>query len=203
MRDDLCRLGAAHRGRSLPARTAFLGGPGAGKTTALCRWLHREVVRHGRLGVVWWMESDAGPVSPALSACCEQLRIPLVRHGSEASPAGGDFVYVDPPPISADPEANARVRDFLEREEITGRVLVLNAAYADKSLLAACKAGRALGATHVVLTHLDEVSCWPGLWEVLLGEGLAPLFLTASAGWAPGITENVIEAMLERTLPAS
>ncbi len=201
MREALRRLGDARRGRPLPARAAFMGGPGAGKTTALCKWLHREVARHGRLGVVWWTSEAGGAVPAPLAACCGRLRVPLVRHGREASPAGGDFVYVDMPPVGVDAEADARARDWLEREEVSGRVLVLNAAYADGPMRAACKAGSALGATHVVLTHLDEVPCWAGLWDVLLDGGLAPLFLTGGPGCAPGITENVFEAMLERTIP--
>jgi len=190
--------------RPLPARAAFFGAPGAGSTTALCKWLSREVFTRAATGQVWQVQFDRPNPAPALGVFCEALGVPLEHYVPGLSVAERGFLLVDLPGLPpAGSPAITTVARFLDREKIAGRVLVLNAAYAAENLRAANARGRELGATHLVLTHLDEVNQWGRLWEFLLEGDLSPLFLGSGPALTGEIETEVIGAVLRRTLPGS
>jgi flagellar biosynthesis protein FlhF len=127
----------------------------------------------------------------------------MAHYPASTQPATpGGFVYFDLPGLSLrDPAANASLADFLNREQITERVLVLNAAYGPGALRAGYARGRELGATHVVFTHLDELAHWGGLWDYLIDGGLEPLFLSTGPSLTGDCEDDVYEALTRRTLP--
>lgn len=185
------------------SRAAFLGSAGVGRTTALCKWLAQEVFRRSRLGHVVSVEFDRpNPLGP-LPVFAEAMGIPLAHFPCETRAAvPGGFVYCDMPGISARrPADNAAIAAFLDREKISERVLVLNAAYDRASLRDAYAAGRDLGATHLVFTHLDEVPQWGKLWDYLFDEELEPLFLATGPSLTGDCEEDVPGAIVRRTLP--
>jgi flagellar biosynthesis protein FlhF len=168
----------------------------------LCKWLGAEIFRRARIGHVITAEFDR-PNSPgALSVFCEALGVPVARYpaATQAAVPGG-FVYFDLPGISLrDPAENAAIADFLDRERIEQRVLVLNAAYDPGALRASYAAGRSLGATHVVFTHLDEVAHWGRLWDYLFDGALEPLFLGTGPSLTGDCEEQVWDSLVRRTL---
>jgi flagellar biosynthesis protein FlhF len=185
------------------SRAAFLGAPGVGRTTALCKWIAQEVFRRARLGHVVSVEFDRpNPLGP-LPVFAEALGVPLAHFPCETQPAvPGGFVYFDLPGISPRrPSDNAPLAEFLEREQIQERVLVLNAAYDRASLRDAYAAGRDLGATRLVFTHLDEVPQWGKLWDYLFDVDLEPLFLGIGPSLTGDCEEDVPGAIVRRTLP--
>ena len=185
------------------SRAAFLGTAGVGRTTALCKWIAQETFRRGRLGHVVSVEFDRpNPLGP-LPVFAEALGVPLAHFPCETRPAvPGGFVYFDLPGISPrGGAANAAVAEFLEREQIVERVLVLNAAYDRASLRECYAAGRDLGATHLVFTHLDEVPQWGKLWDYLFDEDVEPLFLATGPSLTGDCEEDVPKAIVVRTLP--
>lgn len=185
------------------SRAAFLGSAGVGRTTALCKWLAQEVFRRARVGHVVSVEFDRpNPLGP-LPVFSEALGVPLAHFPCETHAAvPGGFVYFDLPGISVRrPKENAPLAQFLDREQITERVLVLNAAYDRASLRDTYAAGRDLGATHLVFTHLDEVPQWGKLWDYLFDEDLEPLFLATGPSLTGDCEEDVPGAIVRRTLP--
>ena len=185
------------------SRAAFLGAAGVGRTTALCKWLSVEVFRRARVGHVVTIEFDRpNPLGP-LPVFAEALGVPLAHFPCETQAAvPGGFVYFDLPSISIRrPNDNAALCAWLDREEIVERVLVLNAAYDRAALREAYAAGRDLGATHVVFTHLDEVPQWGKLWDYLFDEELEPLFASTGASLTGDCEEDVCGAIARRTLP--
>lgn len=196
------RQEAERRGEPEPlSRAAFLGAPGVGRTTALCKWLGAEVFRRGRLGHVVTVEFDrANPPGP-LPVFCEALGVPVAHFPAATRPAvSGGFVYFDLPGVSIHPAENAAIAAFLDRERIEQRVLVLNAAYDHAALRSAYAAGRALGATHLVFSHLDELPQWGRLWDYLIDGALAPLFLATGPSLTGDCEEDVFAALVRRTL---
>ena len=185
------------------SRAAFLGTPGVGRTTALCKWLAVEVFRRARFGHVVTVEFDHPNALGPLPVFSEALGVPLAHFPCETRPAvPGGFVYYDLPGLSPRrPAANAPIAEFLDREQITERVLVLNAAYDRAALSEAYAAGRDLGATHLVFTHLDEVPQWGKLWDYLFDEQLEPLFVTTGPSLTGDCEEDVPAAIARRTLP--
>lgn len=186
-------------------RAAFIGTAGTGRTTALCKWLSAEVFRRAKLGHVVTAEFDRPNPTGPLPVFCEALSVPLAHYPASTLPATpGGFVYFDLPALSLrDPADNLALAAFLEREAIEQRVLVLNAAYDAAAMRAAYTAGRELGATHVVFTHLDEVTQWGRLWEFLWDSGLEPLFLSTGPSLSGNCEEHVLDALVRRTLPAA
>ena len=172
-----------------------------GRTTTLCKWLGTEVFRRGRLGHVVTVEFDRPNPPGPLPVFCEALGVPVAHFPAATRPAvGGGFVYFDLPGLSIHQAENAALAAFLDRERIEQRVLVLNAAYDHAALRAAYAAGRSLGATHVVFTHLDEVTQWGRLWDYLIDGALAPLFLATGPSLTGDCEEDVFGALVRRTL---
>jgi len=193
----------ARPSRAPLSRAAFLGTSGVGRTTALCKWLAAEVFRRARTGHVVAVEFDRpGSLGP-LPVFAEALGVPLAHFPCETQPAvPGGFVYFDLPGLSPRrPADNQPVADWLDREGIKERVLVLNAAYDRAALREAYAAGRDLGATHLVFTHLDEVPQWGKLWDYLFDEDLEPLFLATGPSLTGDCEEDVPGAIVRRTLP--
>ncbi len=187
------------------SRAAFLGAPGVGRTTALCKWLAVEVFRRARMGHVVTVEFDRPNAPGPLPVFAEALGVPLAHFPCETHAAmPGGFVYFDLPALSPRrPADNAALAAWLDREQITERVLVLNAAYDRASLRDAYAAGRDVGATHLVFTHLDEVPQWGKLWDYLFDETLEPLFLATGPSLTGDCEDDVSGALVRRTLPES
>ena len=200
----LCEMGEAHFDRQPLSRAAFLGTPGVGRTTALCKWLAAELFRRARIGHVITAEFDRPSATGPLTVFCEAMGVPLAHFPASTEPATpGGFVYFDMPGLSLrHPAENTAILDFLNREQIEQRVLVLNAAYEPGALRAAYAIGRDLGATHVVFTHLDEVTQWGRLWDFVLDGELEPLFLATGPSLTGDCEEHVLEAIAQHTLPA-
>lgn len=199
----LLRTAAVRREPVPLSRAAFIGTHGSGRTTALCKWLSREVFRRARLGHVITAEFDRPNPVASLPVYCEALGVPLAHFPASTEPATpGGFVYFDLPAISLRrPDDNAALRQFLDGEKIRDRVLVLNAAYDHSVLRAAYAAGVDLGATHVVFTHMDEVAQWGRLWDYLLDGQLTPLFLATGPSLSGDLAEDPLDAVAGRTLP--
>ena len=198
--------------RPLPARTAFLGTPGVGRTTALCKWLAKEVFSRQRMARVLKAEFDRPNPAEGLAVFCEALGLTLdyFAPGQDDNLVSfppnemGGSLYADLPGLSLRaPGDNATLAKFLDREKFVGRVLVLNAAYDPSMLRRAYAAGRDLGATHLVFTHLDELEHWGKLWDFLIEGELTPLFLATGPSLTGDCEEAMIDAVLRRTLPGA
>jgi len=199
----LCEHAGSRPPRAPISRAAFIGSSGVGRTTALCKWLSVEVFRRERMGHVVTVEFDHPNALGPLPVFSEALGVPVAHFPCETQRAvDGGFVYFDLPALSTRrPEDNSKLAEFLDREQINERVLVLNAAYDRASLREAYAAGKELGATHLAFTHLDEVPQWGKLWDYLFDEDLEPLFLTTGPSLTGDWEEDVPGAIARRTLP--
>jgi hypothetical protein len=140
---------------------------------------------------MWSASSSTGRIRSVRSRCLPRRwacrsRISLC-HASRG--AGRVRVLRSAPALAAPPGGQRPLAAWLDRESINERVLVLNAAYDRASLRDAYAAGRDLGATHLVFTHLDEVPQWGKLWDYLFDEEVEPLFL----GTGPSLTGDCEE----------
>jgi len=202
--DELRRQFGGRDAQPLPSRSGFFGPAGVGRTTALCKRLAIDVFRNSRAGRVVKVEFDRPNPADQLAVFCEALGISFEHY--PVSPAGddGSFAYFDLPALSVRrPQDNAALSRFFDTEKIQGRVLVLNAAYDASVLRDSYAAGRDLGATHIIFTHLDELTQWGKLWDYLLDDGLVPLFLATGPSLTGDCEEDVHGAILRRTLPGA
>jgi flagellar biosynthesis protein FlhF len=184
---------------------AFIGTPGAGKTTALCKRLSMDVFFRNRRARVLKLDLDRPNPNDGLAAFCEAMGVPLVRDSADAMDGHPDeTLYIDFPGISADNSSDiAELSYALNSHLVVGRVLVVNAAYDSELIKRAYTFGEELGATHVVFSHIDELMHWGKLWEFVLGQRLQPLFLSAGQNLAGDFSEQIFDSILERTFPAN
>lgn len=189
--------------RALEESVAFIGTPGTGKTTALCKRLVTEIFIRNRKARVLKLDLERPNASEGLAVFCEAMGVPLVREGGREEEETEGTLYVDTPGIGTESRGEiAEMQKALEKRRVGSRVLVINAAYDAELIKRAYGLGERLGATHVVFTHLDELVHWGKLWEFVIGQRLQPLFLSAGENLAGDLSEQVFDSILDRTFPA-
>lgn len=200
--EEIRELAGRTATRPLPERAAFIGMPGVGRTTALCKWLAAEVFTHGRRGAVASVEFDRTHANEELAVFAELLGLEFSRQVLPPRAEAGEFSYFDLPPLSLTrPEENEKLRAYLDTEAIPGRVLVLSALHDPALLRRACAIGQDLGCTHLVFTHLDELPLWGKLWDFLIEAPFTPLLLSLGPSQTGEAETEVVGAVLRRTFP--
>ena len=76
----------------------FIGPPGSGKTTALCKWLTAAVLRGDHQARVWRLDGESANTSEFLSLHCEMVGVPVERFWDVAEPAE-ELLFVDLPGV--------------------------------------------------------------------------------------------------------
>lgn len=168
----------------LPATSnthVFIGPPGTGKTTVLCKQLAQAVLIEGRRARVWRLDSQVANTAESLSVFAEILGVPVERIQPEPDQVEADeLICVDLPGVNpADSAGLAELGKRLERFPGAQIHLVLNAAYATRLLLTQARSFQGLPVSDMILTHLDEESRWGQLWNVVLGTNYTLGFLSA------------------------
>jgi flagellar biosynthesis protein FlhF len=204
---ELRTVATAPKRRLLTDRVAFLGLAGTGRTTALSKWLAHQVFQKGRTGSVAKVEFDRPNPADGLAVFCEAMGINLAHvDGNQSMPRPSkqqDFVLADLPSMRLGREPNEEMLRFLDDEGFTSRVLVLHALHDRAALQAAYAAGRDLGATHLVFTHVDELAHWGKLWDYLLEGAVTPLFLGTGPSLVGELETEAVDALLRRTIPGA
>jgi flagellar biosynthesis protein FlhF len=199
----LMRDRAPGRSLSLSNRVVFFGSPGSGSTTALCKQLSSDVFLRGRQACVMKLNSDEPNSSEGLAMFCEALGVPLLRTTAELRKIPEEAaVYFDMPGMMLTGKNIRYIQKIFDELGILSRVLVVNAAYERQLIQEAYTRGSAVGATHVVFTHVDEIPRCGKLWEFVLDDGLVPLFASTGQNIASDFDRHVIDLLVRRTLTA-
>jgi flagellar biosynthesis protein FlhF len=199
----LMRDRAPGRSLALSNRVAFFGSPGSGSTTALCKQLSSDVFLRGRPACVMKLEADEPNSSEGLAMFCEALGVTLLRTTAELRKMPEDTaVYFDLPGMTLTGKNIRHIQKIFDELGIESRVLVVNAAYERQLIQEAYTRASAIGATHVVFTHVDEIPRCGKLWEFVLDDGLVPLFASTGQNIASDFDRHVIDMLVRRTLSA-
>jgi flagellar biosynthesis protein FlhF len=157
----------------------FVGPPGCGKSTVLCKWLTLAVLTEERSARVWRLDGSSANTSEFLSIHGEVLGVPVERFWSTPG-VGADLLFIDLPGV--EPQ-DAHALEALRRQLATlpqPRVhLVLNAAYEASTLFAQWNAFSVLEPEDLIFTHLDEETRRVKLWSFVFGTSCAIRFLSA------------------------
>jgi flagellar biosynthesis protein FlhF len=157
----------------------FIGPPGSGKTTVLCKWLTMAVLTEERAARVSRLDAASSNTAEFLSVHCEMLGVPLDRSAHEP-PWNSGLHFVDLPGIaSGDDRAVASLREQLSGLHAPAVHLVLNAAYETEMLLAQSSAFAPFGPVDLVLTHFDEEVRRVKLWNLVFGTNFTIRFVSA------------------------
>ena len=157
----------------------FIGPPGVGKSTVLCKWLAQTLLLDGQAARVWRLDGRTANASEIVSIYGEILGVRVERswrgRGEAALPGFMDLPGVD----FQDAEALQFLGQTLAQFPGAQVHLVLNAAYTTALLLAQSRAFARLPVADLILTHLDEETAWGKLWNLVLGTNYALGFLSA------------------------
>jgi len=170
------------RDARLPARGThvFLGPPGSGKTTALCKWLTQASLIEGASARVWRLDVPRANTAESLSVHCEILNTPVERSWNPAVTWPEELHFVDLPGVeTSDEVAFDEIQKLLSIMPGARVTLVLNAAYDSTLLQNQVRAFSRLPITHLLFTHLDEETRWSKLWNFVLGTNYSMSFLSA------------------------
>ena len=157
----------------------FIGAPGVGKTTCLCKWLTRVVLLDNRPARVLRLDGRSANTAETLSVYCDILGVPVERCMAAVTQSSGEeLVFVDLPGVSAqDAAALEEMGRQLKQFESPQIHLVLNAAYDTVHLISQVRSFSVLSPTDLIVTHLDEETRWGKLWNLVMGTNYSLRFL--------------------------
>jgi flagellar biosynthesis protein FlhF len=181
----------------------FVGPPGVGKTTCLCKWLTQLVLLEGRPARVWRLDGATANTAEPLEVYCEALGVPVERCWRVTPEPGVEVAFVDLPGVDwrdADAlrEMAAQLRGYL-----TPQVhLVVNGAYDTGLLLAQVRAFGCLPVEDLIVTHLDEEPRWAKLWNLALGTPFPIRYLSAGQNIPGAFFPATPDQLLDRPITA-
>jgi len=186
LRGDLTSVRSALEGFWRPSDAArqglhvFVGPPGSGKTTALCKWLTQVVLLEGARARVWRLDVPRANTAEALSVHGEILGVPIERAWNPGARWPEEFLFIDLPGVDAsDAAALGDVERLLSTMPDATVSLVLNGAYDARLLETQVRAFSRLPLAGLIVTHLDEEPRWSKLWNLVLGTNVPLAFLSA------------------------
>jgi flagellar biosynthesis GTPase FlhF len=155
----------------------FLGPPGVGKTTLLCKWLVTAVLSEGRAARLWRLDGTAANTAELLNVYGEMFgltverfwqtpcagapvsppRSPLDFEAEEAPVEARQVLLIDLPGVEVgDAQALCMAKEQLAALPSPRLHLVLNAAYEVTTLLEQYRAFAPFQPEDLSFTHLDE-----------------------------------------------
>jgi flagellar biosynthesis protein FlhF len=157
----------------------FIGPPGVGKTTLLCKWLATSVLLEERATRVWRLDGSNANTAELLDVYGEMFGLAVERFWRPGEASAG-LSLVDLPGV----ETNDAAAMSALKEQLAGfpspRVhLVLNAAYDTPVLFEQFRAFAAFQPEDLSFTHLDEEQRRTKLWNFVLGTSCPLCFLSA------------------------
>ena len=157
----------------------FIGPPGSGKTTALCKWLTTAVLRGEHRARVWRLDGETANTCEFLSLHCEMVGVPVERFWDGAVGAE-DLLFVDLPGVECFSASGMKaLREIVSSLPAPHVHLVLNAANETILLFEQFNWFAQLMPEDLIFTHLDEEHRRVKLWNFVLGTN-------CSLGWLGG-----------------
>jgi len=181
----------------------LVGPAGSGKTTCLCKWLTQTALVEGRLARVWRLDGATANMAESLSVYCDILGVASERNWEAGLPAlTEDIGFIDVPGVDwRNPIAVKELAGQLKQFGQPHVHLVLNGAYESTILLAQIRAFSELPIEDLVISHLDEVSKWGKIWNLVLGTNYTIRHFSTGQNIPGDFCDASAEALLDRQLP--
>ena len=176
----------------------LVGTPGTGKTTALCKWVTREMFLRQRPSRIWRLDGSHLNTAEFLSLHGELMQIPVERVWVETTqPPEDTLKFIDLPGVLETPEAIEELDFQLKSFGNTELHLVLNGSYELNLLLRQAKAFGNLPFTGIIITHTDESIDWAKVWNVVLSTQLPVTFFSGGKDIPGGFQEVIPEQLFD------
>jgi flagellar biosynthesis protein FlhF len=184
-------------------KVAFVGSPGSGKTTTLCKFLANEVFINKNTPNVLKLENGMPNPDDSLRIFCEVIGVTLFREENNfPSPTDQNPLYLDFPGFSLSNTNDwHEAGESLDRLGVDTRVLVVNGAYEKDIIIKEIRLARNLKATHLAITHFDEINNATKLWPILFENGLSPICICNGQNVTGDFSTNIMNLMITKTFP--
>jgi flagellar biosynthesis protein FlhF len=184
-------------------KIAFVGSPGSGKTTTLCKFLANEVFINKNTPNVLKLENGMPNPDDSLRIFCEVIGVTLFREENNfPSPTDQNPLYLDFPGFSLSHTNDwHEAGESLDRLGVDSRVLVVNGAYEKDIIIKEIRLARNLRATHLAITHFDEINNATKLWPILFENGLSPICICNGQNVTGDFSANIMNLMITKTFP--
>jgi flagellar biosynthesis GTPase FlhF len=174
----------------------FIGPPGTGKTTLLCKWMTLSVLNEQRSAKVWRLDGPSANTAEFLNIYAEMLGVPIERFwnppvpscagqpsalpaSTESGQTKADLLLLDLPGVQPSDSAALDSLQRLLANFPSPRIhLVLNAAYERPILVQQFRAFAVFCPEDVSFTHLDEEPSQDKVRELILGTNCSLRFLS-------------------------
>lgn len=151
----------------------FVGVPGSGKSTVLCKMLAQTSLIQGQPATVYQLDLHVANASPSPGVYAEVVGAQFERTPPLNFERREESVFVDVPGISLNNvKGLEQLRNLIAEFGVPEVHLVLNGAYESVHLLEQVRFFSALGISDLIVTHLDEESRWGKIWNLVLGTNL-------------------------------
>lgn len=148
----------------------FVGPPGSGKSTVLCKWLAQVSLLQSQPARVIQLDCDSANWGALPGMYAEILSVDFDRQLPEDISSGQGMTFIDLPGVTAkNAKAIAALGKILKRLENPSVHLVLNAAYESAALVELARSFSALQISDIILTHLDEEPRPGKVWNLIFG----------------------------------
>ena len=201
-------VGLSDRFRSLksePLRdsVAILGSPSVGKTTTLCKLLAHEVFIGKKKPMVLKVENGVPNPDDSLRIFCDVIGVTLYREAHQVpSQSANSPLYIDYPGLNLSGYDNLDgTSSNFSLTDIESKLLVINGAYDSALLSRSIGLGKHLGATHLCISHFDELINANKLWLLILNAGLSPYCICNGQNITGDLTKGVLNQLIAKTFP--
>jgi len=188
--------------RPLEQKIAWIGTPGVGATTALCKAMAHFVFSKQEAVQLLKLEGEVGNADDNLQIFCQILNVQLHRDPIDLGRlVDHKRLFIDIPGVPIDHSLWEKIAARLDHLGVNSRVLVLNAAYGPQILEKIYHLGLRLNATHFVLTHADEVEQVTSFWRFILHKKLSPLGFSFGQNLTADFSHDLLPWLLSKTFP--
>ena len=201
-------IGLSDRYRSLQVadcmeKVALLGGPGVGKTTTLCKFLAHEVFMNKTSPCVLKIENGVPNPDDALRIFCEVVGVTLFRE-SESLPSvdNQNPLFLDFPGLGvSEVEEWSEAGRVLDSLNVQTRILVVNGAYERDIINKYIRSAKNVNATHIAITHFDEMTNSTKLWPIIFNSNLSPVCICNGQNVTGDFSTSVLNQLIAKTFP--
>lgn len=189
--------------KPLSSRVAFMGTPGSGITTALCKLLSQAIFCHHQKAQVLKWESDGPNADEALRVFCEVLGVPLYRDPIDRPHLHPEHhLYIDIPGMELNHSEWTTLSHKLDDLKIDTRIFVIHGLYEKDYLQRAYLLAERLKSTHIIFTHLDENPTMIKFLPFIFRKNLTVLGFSHGQSLTSDFNFNPFESLLTAIFPA-
>ncbi|MGC8887711.1 MAG: hypothetical protein ACP5MG_11205 [Verrucomicrobiia bacterium] len=181
----------------------FIGSPGCGKSTFLCKLLSRIVFAQSSPARVIQMDAVTANTSELPALYCEILGIPFTRNFISDVDFEKGYVFVDLPGVDwQNRVAIEKLSQVLAEFRNPHIHLVLNLCYDTRLLIAQARAFSSINISDLVFTHIDEGALLGKIFNLVLGTNYTVGFLSGGQNIPGEIYSNNFDVISQRLFPS-